>query len=446
MISKFLNKKLFTYHEDRSVIMVNNVNNQVFRKKFKIGVIIDTAISIPPTTGVTWRLYHLSKTLSLLGHKQVWFICNRNFLDKKTLEELKNPYIKIYLLTPKLFYNVSFLNSLIKKEHVDILQYEITQTFIRLGLALKKINKIPTVLEIHDVEAFLRETLNRKQEIDFMDFLQFVASYYTEAVITMTPVDRKLLIEKIKVPNYKLFIAPNGIDNIFPYNGINKRENILLFLGNIFYPPNQQAVIFLIENVLPIIKKNIKDIKLKVIGMVPKKIKLKYKKISSIIFTDEIKDENLFNKELSSSTIGLCTVLSGSGMKVKILSYGASGLPIVTTPLGLSGYEKIKSLIIVEPEANSIANAIVNLLKNKNRAVKLGKENRRLILREFNWIKIAKGIIKVYNFVYNIGKSPRGKKIKIPKPFWFEEGRHYEKVSPNCYLIKEDKILKIIKK
>ena len=444
MLNKFINKKLFSYSYTSNKIFVKTFLPYKNKKNIKIGIIIDTVISIPPTTGVTYRLYYLSKKLSKLGYKIVWFLGNRNFSDEKSLEQLKIKGVKIYLLPPKLFYNIQFLNSLILKEDIDILQYEITQTFLSLGIPLQRLNNLPTLLEIHDVEASLRKTLGRKKEVDFMNFLQFVAGNLSDAVIAMTIMDRRILIDEIKIPKEKIFLAPNGIEASLPYNGINKKESVLLCLGNMFYPPNKNGLLFLIKKVIPLVKKSVVDIKLKVIGMVPIELKNKYKKRKEIIFTGEIRNDNLFNKELSSSTIGLCTVFAGSGMKVKILNYCASGLPVIVTPLGLSGYEKIKSLIKVEPKANSIAGAIIKLIEDKKKLVMIGKENRRKIIKLFNWGKITKEIIKAYNFAYNI-RNAITHKLKIPTPLWLEEGRHSERILEKYYIINAKEISKKFK-
>ena len=314
---------------------------------------------------------------------------------------------------------------------------------------MRNLNALPTILEFHDVEASLFKTLKKsKKEINLMHFLQFIGGQYADALTCMTPTDYKLLIKKIETPREKLFLVPNGIDEkIFPYHKIHTRENIIIFLGNMFYPPNKQSFIFLCDNVLPLVRKQIFNIKLKAIGMAPESIKRKYKLRKNIIFSGEINNIKLFNKELGSGMIGMATVFSGSGMKVKILNYCANGLPVITTSIGASGYENIKNLIIVKPNSKSIADAIVFLLKHKKIAKRLGEENRQSIIKEFSWKKITGKMVEVYNFLYQM-KILKSETINISTliPFWLEEGRDIKEVLSKSYKINNKKIYELDEK
>lgn len=449
IISKKINHYFFNFDALTREININKLLSARLKRKPKIGIIIDTSISIPPVTGVTYRLYYLSKKLAELGYKQVWFSTNRKFYKKSDIKKSINEDIAIYLFHPKKFYNPKFLQKYIRKEKIDILQYEDAQTFLHLGTELKKINNLPTVLEFHDVEATLFKTLKKsKKNVDLMNFLQFAGGQSADIVICMTPSDYKLLTKEIGISKEKLFLIPNGVDGkTFPCNKnfFKHKENIIIFLGNMFYPPNKQALILLCDKVLPLVKKEIPDIKLKAIGMVPELIKKRYKRRDDVIFTDEIKNSKLLNKELDSGNIGMATVFSGSGMKVKILNYCANGLPVITTPIGASGYENIKSLIIVKPNAQSIATAIISLLKNKQLSKKLGQKNRKSIIKEFEWKKIAKKMIKAYYLLYYADESNKGEIINIAnvRPFWLEEGREAKKILSKSYKVNNKKIYEL---
>jgi len=146
--------------------------------------------------------------------------------------------------------------------------------------------------------------------------------------------------------------------------------------------------------------------------------------------------EDALNEELSTGRIGLAVLFAGSGMKVKILNYCASGLPVITTSVGAEGYENIKSLIVVPPTPTSVAEAIVFLLKSPKISERIGKQNRELILKEFSWTKIIKKMMKVYDSLYH-SKHTSNKIISIPdlKPFWFEEKRHTEEIIDGSYKI-----------
>ncbi len=445
MIRKIINQKLFCFNLEQNKIEVSKLPIKIPRdgmsaKKFKVVTIIDTALLIPPIAGIPYRLYYLSDTLAKMGHPQTWIVGNRKFRKIQELEELKQVNVKIYLLPPAQFYKINCLLTLIEKEKPDIIQFEETPTFLKLGLFLKRSTGLPIILEIHDIEALLRKSLGRKeQEVDLAHFLQYFAGQCADALITTTMEDYRVLINQIGIPKEKLFFAPNGVRTNIPNRKINVKENILVYLGNMFYWPNQQGLIFLIEKVLPLVQKTFPDVKLKIIGGAPETLKSKYQSKSGVMFIGQIKNRNILNRELSNSTIGLCTVFAGSGMKVKILDYAINGLPVIVTPLGMSGYSDVKSLIHAKPSKENVSQKIIELLKDKDRAANIGKKTRKIILQKFAWRKIAKTMINTYEFAYRLNKSTKGI-FNIPFPLWLEEKRYNTGVSKQIFLINKGKI------
>ena len=78
------------------------------KRKFKdisLGIIIDTVLKIPPDTGVTYRLYYLSKKLAEKGIHVKIFLCNRIFeTDKEIKSLLKEKSLEFYII-PELFFS-----------------------------------------------------------------------------------------------------------------------------------------------------------------------------------------------------------------------------------------------------------------------------------------------------------------------------------------------------
>lgn len=405
-------------------------------ENYSIAIIIDTAIGVPPVAGVTYRLYYLSKALQNRGHEIVWIIGNRNFNKEDDLREMQEAGISIHLLHPKLFYNAEYVSDILKTEGVDIVQYEITQTFLQIGIRIRKLNDIPVVLECHDVEADLRETLGRNQESALMEFLQKAAGTFADAVVAMTPKDQSTLQNRIGVQKEKMFLAPNGIESDqASYRSISKEGDVLLFLGNMFYQPNKQAAVFIVEELLPRIQQEVAGVKAKFIGMTPDDLKSRFKNNPHVIFKGKIKDEEKFNSELSSSTIGLCPVYAGSGMKVKILNYALVELPIVSTSIGASGYEKLNE-IVIEDNEEKMAEKIISLLQNKKERVRIGQCNRQEVLSYYSWESISQTMEDAYYLAkrFHVGQM----KKKNIQPFWLEEGRDEQELLEGHYLINEE--------
>lgn len=435
MTKRIIDKKLFV-HENGEIY--SGLNTLPKNKKYTIGIVIDTAIAIPPTTGVTYRLYYLSKELARRGYKIIWILGNRNFESKSSLFELSKSDIKTHLLPTKKFYNAKYVSNILIAEKVDVVQYEITQTFVDLGLKIRSLTKLPTILELHDVEATLRETLNRKEESPFMKFLQYIAGEYADAIVCMTPVDYKTLSKTIKIQKERLFLAPNGIGLQKKLENIKKERDVLLFLGNLFYQPNQKAFIYIAEKIIPELNKT-RRVVLKSIGMIPNNLRTRYEDNKNIVILGEIKDKKDFSLQVASSTIGLCTVFAGSGMKVKILDYSLAELPIISTTIGASGYEKMKNLIVVNKK-NEIVKEINILLNDSKKAKKIGKNNKKDILKFYSWNSTIKNFERALSLAVNFNIT-RLKKEQFC-PFWLEEKRHKTRVLDDHYTIGKNFITK----
>lgn len=415
------------------------------QKNITVGIIIDTAFKIPPDTGVTYRLYYLSKKLAQKGIRIKIFLCNRIFFsDKQVKALLKEKSLEFHIIPEYVFYNTIKLEKIIKKARINILQVEDAVSVVRYEIIAKNLN-IPIYLEMHDVEATLLEKLNySKKQVISSKKLSYLACTISEKIICMTPLDRHELINKIKANTKKISLIPNPINlNDFPYYGPNLKEKNIIFLGNMFYWPNQNATKFIAKKIYSQVYKKNNKIKFTLIGMVPEKIKNMFNK-KNLFFPGSITGKNL-NQLLSKSTLALCPVLEGSGMKVKILNYCAAGLPIITTRIGASGYEKISSLII-EDDLKEYPKLIIDLLNNPNKMKQLGKRNRFFIERYYNLNKLVDKTIKTYQeTIKNYSNRKRENEIKnrkkIPLPLWLKEKRIKMNKNKKYYLIRNGEII-----
>jgi len=428
----------------------DRVKNQVGilpRRKFKgvnLGIIIDTALKTPPNTGVTYRLYYLSKKLVEKGVYVKIFLCNRNFeTDKEIKNLLKEKGLEFHIIPEPLFYNVLKLEEIIKSNPVDILQVE-DPVYVLWYEAISRNLNIPFCLEMHDIEASLLEGLKYNQEkVDFRKAISYFACAVANKIICMTPLDYNEAIYKIGVNKNKLTIIPNPIDlKEFPYYGSNLKTKNIIFLGNMFYWPNQNAVKFIAEEIYPRISKKNKEVRFTLIGMVPERIKKRFSE-NNFIFTGSVSGDDL-NKLLKEATIALCPVTEGSGMKVKILNYCATGLPIITTKMGASGYEKVSSLII-ENNPNRYPEIIIDLLNHPDKMRKIGKINREKIAKYYDLDKIANKTIQTYqdvlnSFSYKVQGIRKWRNLKLPLPLWLEEKRIKKIRNKNYYIIKNGEI------
>lgn len=439
-ISKIIGQD--SYFFDKDVILVRN--NRQLPKDISIGVILDTAFTIPPKTGVCYRLYYLSKELIQNRVNVKLFLCNRNYKNDEEVKVLsKEKDLEIHLIPEKIFYNPNSLLNILKPSRVDAIQFEDSETAIFLGRYLKDKLNVPLFLELHDDETALKKSIGgyKYSDIKLTNFVHYASGEIADLVTAMTKGDVQRFID-IGISTAKLTLAPNGIDpKLFSYHGPNIKERNIVFIGNMFYSPNRQAAEIILKNILPKLK--FYNFRATFVGMAPKELVNKYVKNPYVNFTGFIND---INRELKRATLALCPVVAGSGMKVKVLNFAAAGLPIISTTIGANGYEKLGG-IILEDNFNNYHQIIQKLIRNINWTKKIGKQNRKDVVRYFSWNKIARELTSTYriyiaNHKYSSFKKGSALAIDVPRPFWLTEKRVETNKNVNYYFIKGGKINK----
>jgi len=80
---------------------------------------------------------------------------------------------------------------------------------------------------------------------------------------------------------------------------------------------------------------------------------------------------------------------SGSGLRIKILSAMAMGLPIVSTPVGCEGIEAEHDRhLLIAYSAREFADAVVRLLLDVRARQRLGEAARGFVLANYAWDNI----------------------------------------------------------
>lgn len=120
----------------------------------------------------------------------------------------------------------------------------------------------------------------------------------------------------------------------YEFHDKGRRPDTLLFVGSFRHQPNQEALQWFVNGVLPRVVTRRPSVKLVVVGSDPPP-KLQYLKTNPHVelpgFVADIRDM------LNSCAVFVCPILSGSGIRVKLLEAFAAGIPAVSTTVGAEG-------------------------------------------------------------------------------------------------------------
>ncbi|NOT33778.1 MAG: glycosyltransferase [Candidatus Eisenbacteria bacterium] len=165
--------------------------------------------------------------------------------------------------------------------------------------------------------------------------------------------DAERMHEEYGVPPARLLVIPNGYDEtaVRPPSveersaaraafGFESDETVALFLGS-DVPHNRSALTELLARGLPDAGTRVRVL---VVGGVSRALAASHDaRIVSRPETDDLRTA------LHAADVGLNPALSGSGSNVKLPTYLAAGLAVVTTPHGVRGYETLMDAVEIVP-------------------------------------------------------------------------------------------------
>jgi glycosyltransferase involved in cell wall biosynthesis len=182
---------------------------------------------------------------------------------------------------------------------------------------------------------------------------------------------------------------------VYPLKAVKpSRKKIydILFIGYLEWPPNEVAVRWFIEKILPLINQKMPQIKFHVIGNKnPRLDDLKANK--NVIFYGHQKN---IDQYLAKSKVFVLPFQTGAGVRLKSLTALQNGIPIVSTGMGVDGLKlKDKEHYLLAETEEEFAQKIIKLLKNINLRKKISLTQKKYF-QENHSLKKNKIFLKKY--------------------------------------------------
>ncbi len=176
----------------------------------------------------------------------------------------------------------------------------------------------------------------------------------------------------------------------------NKTEFPTLFhIGGLDWIPNREGILWFINNCWNVLIKQNPELKFYIAGRnAPKSFidKLNYK---NIIFLGEVENAKEF---INSKAIMVVPLLSGSGMRIKIIEGMAMQKFIISTSIGAQGIgHKNNDNIIIADSGKDFIDAINLAINNKTVYKTIKKNAREFIIKNFDNFEISKSLSEFYN-------------------------------------------------
>lgn len=182
-------------------------------------------------------------------------------------------------------------------------------------------------------------------------------------------------------------ITPEIIDNV------TEEENSLFHIGSMDWMPNQEGINWFLESVWPALHKEIPEVRLYLAGRkMPER--LMKAQIEGVNVVGEVADSSYF---IGSKQINIVPLLSGSGIRVKIIEAMSLGKTVVTTSIGAEGinYTDGKDILIANTPEEFIAQ-IRRCVADKEFCRQIGQNAYELIVKEYGTQALTKKFLALY--------------------------------------------------
>ncbi len=285
------------------------------------------------------------------------------------------------------------LNQLLQTQHFDA----IFSHLLRMADYALNANGAAKILDLTDALGLNYER-NRKlgkglKMFDLAQRIEFgrVRSYEQKILprfhqsLLISEADRDYM--STYAPSENVQIIGAGVDlEYFQFYDDGYDANQLVFVGKMSTTPNLDAAQYFIREILPIIERNIPQIKLDVVGIEPPRELLKLQKKDKISVTGEVEDVRPF---LHKAAASLCPIRGGAGAKNKILESMAAGTPVVSTHIGLEGLDLLEGRHVLAADAPEVfAEHIISLVKSPEKRRKLALAGRQIVEQNFGWDRV----------------------------------------------------------
>lgn len=371
------------------------------RHRGKRILIIDDLPPLPDRAAGSLRLYHTVKQMLALGYQVTYVHLTGRVLDeaaKKHMTELRSAGVELVwfeyegwwefretpFVQPVLERLIASLELPLRKvDLVYLCFWHIARYFIEL---IRKADpNVPIVVDSMDVH-FLREMrraelLNDpklKQSAQIVKKQELAVYAQADAITTVTETDRSLLQKEL--PDKAIFIMTDVHDPQPVVNPFERRRDFL-FVGNFNHNPNEDAVMFFVQKIFPLIKNHLPDAHFWIVGNNPSP-NVKSLASAAVTVTGWVPETRPY---LEQCRVAVIPLRYGAGNKGKVGEALAHGLPMVTTSIGAEGMNIVHGEhAFVADSPSEFARCAVELYTNGDLWKKFSAAGQKLVAGQYS--------------------------------------------------------------
>ncbi len=265
---------------------------------------------------------------------------------------------------------------------------------IRMAEYLRHVNTVPRVLAMQ-----IAQTLNYRRMIQKIESTYYQTLYKVEykrvcryeplitrdfnSCLLISEHDKKSLAGHEAINN--IFYSPHGLDvNYYTLAEPEKKEDIILFAAVLDTPTNLDAVFYFYHKIYPIIRREMPQVKLYLVGKnPPPAIHNLAKQDASIVVTGYVKDLRPY---YAKAKVGVDPLRIGAGLQNKLLVGMSLELPMVATTIANEGIGATPGEhLLLADDPHDFAARVVEIMRDDEKARIIGKQARDFVEKYWSW-------------------------------------------------------------
>jgi sugar transferase (PEP-CTERM/EpsH1 system associated) len=310
------------------------------------------------------------------------------------------------------------LRILLEEDRYDVLVCD----FLFLAPILPWAFPIPKIIFTHNVEAQIWKRHFKVasnpiwksvswREYRTMERAERAYLEKADHVLTVSDSDKQHFSAFLAPEN--ITVIPTGVDvDYFKPSKSLAQANRIVFTGSMDWMPNEDAIFYFVKDIFPLIRKEISDATLWVVGRCPSpRLKNLKSESGGIHVTGTVDDIRPF---VWDAQVYVVPLRVGGGTRIKIFEAMAMGKAVISTPVGAEGLpvENGKN-ILLEESPEEFARQVVLALRSPGPRERMGQEARKLVEENYSWAAVAGTFDAVFEKVV-----AKGSKVDVaPKKF-----------------------------
>ena len=340
---------------------------------------------------------------------QVHLVPNAPTLPRVSFGTLVNAFRKRQPITVARYdlpvYRQKF-RELVATKNFDLVHYEMFHT-----AQFHTEVDLPSVLSQQNVDSAIwrrlcGETANPfykfaywTQQLAFQRYERVLSPKF-DAVTCTSDIDAAVFQRHCSEDNIE--IIPNGVDvTHYQPDFTSEAPAHLIYIGSMDWYPNEDAVAFFADEVLPGIQDKVPDVQFSIVGGNPSARVQRLAAREGVVVTGRVPEIKPYFAE---ATVFVVPLRIGSGTRLKILEALAMGKAVVSTSVGAEGLDlKDGEEIFIADEPTPFADAVTRLLTDASLRRTVGENGRARVEQDYDWRSIGEKLHTLYESLIKTG-------------------------------------------